>query len=157
MLGRSRVNKLFVMRSLLLREEEAHRPELYLRPVDSGEGGGEGEGDFDAAGIVEQQGERLSVPLVGRRRPSDSAGPDDRVAAVGGGGGGPGRRGGGARVGGEEGEGDGESEPGGELRYHRQLRRYREYLAEEVREREGERERWHAATMQQRCSRCCSP
>ncbi|CAM9852052.1 unnamed protein product, partial [Hapterophycus canaliculatus] len=30
-LGRSRVSKLFVMRSLLQREEDAHRPELYLR------------------------------------------------------------------------------------------------------------------------------
>eukprot|EP00752_Nemacystus_decipiens_P012915 g11430.t1 len=134
-LGRSRVSKLFVMRSLLSREEEAHRPERYLRPLDSREGGGGDDGDDcddddDEASMVEQQGERLGVPLVGRRRPSDAAGPD---IAVDGGGGSQGRRGGGARVGGEEGEreGEGDGEPAGELRYHRQLRRYREHLAQE--------------------------
>eukprot|EP00903_Cladosiphon_okamuranus_P006237 g6122.t1 len=130
-LGRSRVSKLFVMRSLLLKEEEAHRPELYLGPPDTEQG--EGEGDDDEANATEQQGERLVVPLVGRRRPSDAEGPGDNAAVDGGGGGGGGRNrwGGGARVGGEGGEGDGASEPRGELRYHRQLRRYREHLAQE--------------------------
>lgn len=153
MLGRSRVSKLFVMRSLLLREEEAHRPELYLQPLDSEEGDGEGEGDDDAA---EQQGECLVVPLVGRRRPSDAAGLGDGSVTVGGGGGvggSRGRLGGGARVGeevedgGGVGSSSGDCGPGGELRYHRQLRRYREHLAQEVRdsrvcrsERERERE-----------------
>ncbi|CAN0544830.1 unnamed protein product, partial [Ectocarpus sp. 12 AP-2014] len=33
-IGRSRVSKLFVMRSLLLTDEEAHRPERYLEVPD---------------------------------------------------------------------------------------------------------------------------
>lgn len=144
-IGRSRVSKLFVMRSLLLTDEEAHRPERYLEvpdePAAEGLEGVTQNAEEVAAGVQEQ----LAVPLVGGRRPSDSS----RMEA--GGFGGSERRvstgkgeGGGVRVSGEDEEGAGDEE----LRYHRQLRRYREYLQQEVRARgerreEREREREH--------------
>ncbi|CAN0105085.1 unnamed protein product, partial [Ectocarpus sp. 4 AP-2014] len=127
-IGRSRVSKLFVMRSLLLTDEEAHRPERYLELPD--EPAAEGPEGFlkNPEEVAEEVQEQLAVPLVGGRRPSDTS----RMEAVGFGGSerrvstGEGE-GGSARVSGgdEEGAGDEES------RYHRQLRRYREYLQQE--------------------------
>ncbi|CAN0350961.1 unnamed protein product [Ectocarpus sp. 6 AP-2014] len=127
-IGRSRVSKLFVMRSLLLTDEEAHRPERYLEvpdePAAEGLEGVTQNAEEAAEGVQEQ----LAVPLVGGRRPSDTS----RMEA--GGFGGSERRvstgkgeGGGARVSGGDEEGAGDEE----LRYHRQLRRYREHLQQE--------------------------
>ncbi|CAN0062130.1 unnamed protein product, partial [Ectocarpus sp. 12 AP-2014] len=132
-IGRSRVSKLFVMRSLLLTDEEAHRPERYLEVPDEPEAEGM-EGVLQhPEEVAEGVQEQLAVPLVGGRRPSDTS----RMEAVGFGGSerrvstGKGE-GGSARVSGgdEEGAGDEES------RYHRQLRRYREYLQQERRSRQ---------------------
>lgn len=121
MLARSRVSKLFVMRSLLRRDEEAHRPELYLADNES------------------------DTFLPRQTSNSDSEYPDNAAAAAsgdddfpgallwrGGGGGGTGER---KEWDGEEGGaavGGGRRQEKVATRYHRQLRRYREHLRDQV-------------------------
>lgn len=124
MLGRSRVSKLSVMRSLLSRNEDVHRPELYL----------DSERSDPRRKTPDQEEEiRREVPLVDVEG-STHAGHGRGDGVVGGRGGddlGGSGLGGGRWGRGEEGErGSGR---GGSLRYHQQLRRYREHLRREVR------------------------
>ncbi|CAM9364963.1 unnamed protein product [Scytosiphon promiscuus] len=111
-LGRSRVSKLFVMRSLLQREEEAHRPELYLRLP-----GGEEEQQDAEEGRGAEAGR-------GRRR-------GKKRAAVRG-------RGDTRSINSETGDASGSDLSDAEQAarstaplYHRQLRQYREYLRQD--------------------------
>lgn len=135
MLGRSRVNKLFVMRSLLRTEEEAHCPELYMA----------NEGDVDISSTVVEEGRQVyqkaahggSSTSGGRGRgvsarmeesgeEDEEMGGGDRVRAS--------VEGGGVeRWGDASSSGDGSRwDDGGPARFHRQLQRYRKHLQDQV-------------------------
>lgn len=99
MLGRSRVNKLFVMRSLLRPDEDAHRPELYLEP---------GQTSWTNNDPAPDSRDHPVISMANLHSDDAEAGISRAVSQ--------------------------ESSEGGEgaLRYHRQLRRYREHLRQEV-------------------------
>lgn len=127
-LGRSRVSKLVVMRSILSQEEEAHRPELYLELgnqdawIDNDSDNGNGDGN-------DMTSDDFRVMPLGSGRRDVEGGVS---AVVGGGGGGGEGAGVGRAAGAEEGSEAGSCGNIGSSRYHQQLRRYRDHLRREV-------------------------